>query len=355
MYDQCREHCKRLGRPWQPAGLVLLGALQRNSSKRAANSLSHIPNPLLLWPSARPPTLNHPPAAPLLLARGYAELSSWLGGGAPDREPAASGGSVLSQCKQYSGAAPAPASTGQSDRTCLRAQRRARRAPAPARQSTGGGAAADATASTAEAGARWGRQRPPTLLAVRRLNHPASIPAGPQSRGLLSSAAGPGEGAASSAAAAASGATSSIPTSTAVDYFAFFLGTGAGVLGTVLLLDAAASCRSCLLLPQPAYCAMSTRPYAPSAPHPPPHSRRPRSAAPAGLCFLGHVFFVFLPMIILAPAKFAMTFSIGSGALRRGRRGCRAWCCCSLGHRLLEHGCTTPAHPPHPTHPAPQR
>lgn len=34
---------------------------------------------------------------------------------------------------------------------------------------------------------------------------------------------------------------------------------------------------------------------------------------PTGALFLGMAFFLFLPMIILAPAKFAMTFSIGSG------------------------------------------
>lgn len=33
----------------------------------------------------------------------------------------------------------------------------------------------------------------------------------------------------------------------------------------------------------------------------------------SGVLFLAMAFFLFLPMIILAPAKFAMTFSIGSG------------------------------------------
>ena len=42
------------------------------------------------------------------------------------------------------------------------------------------------------------------------------------------------------------------------------------------------------------------------APSPPPI---------AGVLFLAMSFFLFLPVIILAPAKFAMTFSIGSGAL----------------------------------------
>ncbi len=37
------------------------------------------------------------------------------------------------------------------------------------------------------------------------------------------------------------------------------------------------------------------------------------TSIPAGVLFLAMAFFIFLPMIILAPAKFAMTFSIGSG------------------------------------------
>lgn len=154
-------------------------------------------------------------------------LQNWLGGGAPDREPAAGGGSVLSDWKQYSsggGSAAAAPSANQSDRLL---------------------AAEEGTAGTS-AGAT------------------ASVGAAASVKNLASSVVGLVSGAASSAAAAASGATSSIPTSTQWTYFAFFLGTG--------------------------------------------------------VLFLAMAFFIFLPMIILAPAKFAMTFSIGS-----------ALCICSLG------------------------
>lgn len=51
-------------------------------------------------------------------------LQNWLGGGAPDREPApGSGGSVLSQWQQYSGgSAAAPPSAGQGDRLLASAE-----------------------------------------------------------------------------------------------------------------------------------------------------------------------------------------------------------------------------------------
>ncbi|KAI7845044.1 hypothetical protein COHA_001410 [Chlorella ohadii] len=147
-------------------------------------------------------------------------LQNWLGGGAPDREPAAGGASVLSDWKQYSagGSAAAPPSASQGDR----------------------------------------------LLAAEEGAAGASVGAAASVKNLASSVVGLVSGAASSAAAAASGATSSIPTGTQWTYFAFFLGTG--------------------------------------------------------VLFLAMAFFIFLPMIILAPAKFAMTFSIGS-----------ALCICSLG------------------------
>ncbi|KAL4443703.1 hypothetical protein ABPG75_011440 [Micractinium tetrahymenae] len=75
--------------------------------------------------------------------------------------------------------------------------------------------------------------------------------------------------AASSAAAAASGTTSSIPSTTQWTYFAFFLGSG--------------------------------------------------------VLFLAMAFFLFLPMIILAPAKFAMTFSIGSALLIASLGALKGW------------------------------
>jgi hypothetical protein len=148
-------------------------------------------------------------------------LQNWLGGGAPDREPAPGGGSVLSDWKQYSG-----------------------------------GAGSAAAAPSANQGDR--------LLAAEEGTAGTSAGAAASVKSLASSVVGLVSGAASSAAAAASGATSSIPTSTQWTYFAFFLG--------------------------------------------------------AGVLFLAMAFFIFLPMIILAPAKFAMTFSIGS-----------ALCICSLG------------------------
>lgn len=86
---------------------------------------------------------------------------------------------------------------------------------------------------------------------------------------LMSSAVGLVSGAANTAAAAASGATSNIPSTTQWTYFAFFLGTGA--------------------------------------------------------LFLAMAFFLFLPVIILAPAKFAMTFSIGSALLIASLGALKGW------------------------------
>ncbi|KAL4447203.1 hypothetical protein ABPG77_007236 [Micractinium sp. CCAP 211/92] len=87
--------------------------------------------------------------------------------------------------------------------------------------------------------------------------------------GALKSLATMVTSAANSAAAAASGATSSIPSTTQWTYFAFFLGTG--------------------------------------------------------VLFLAMAFFLFLPMIILAPAKFAMTFSIGSALLIASLGALKGW------------------------------
>ncbi|PSC72906.1 transport SFT2-like [Micractinium conductrix] len=88
-------------------------------------------------------------------------------------------------------------------------------------------------------------------------------------KSLLSSAAALVTSAATSAATAASGATSNIPNTTQWTYFVFFLGMGA--------------------------------------------------------LFLAMAFFLFLPVIILAPAKFAMTFSIGSALLIASLGALKGW------------------------------
>ncbi|EFN58256.1 hypothetical protein CHLNCDRAFT_142195 [Chlorella variabilis] len=140
-------------------------------------------------------------------------LQTWLGGGAPDKEPPA-GSSVLSEWNKYSS----------------------------------GGAATAAPAGT---------------------DPLAAAEEGTSAKSLLSSAVNLVSGAASSAAAAASGAASNVPSTTQWTYFAFFLGSGA--------------------------------------------------------LFLGMAFFLFLPMIILAPAKFAMTFSIGSALVSASLGALKGW------------------------------
>ncbi|KAL4858460.1 Protein transport protein sft2 [Chlorella vulgaris] len=149
-------------------------------------------------------------------------LQTWLGGGAPDKEPAAKGASVLSEWNKYSGSGGAATTASPAVTTAELA------------------AAEEGAAAGAASGQRF-----------------------------LSNAISMVSGAASSVAAATSGATSGIPSSQQWTYFAFFLGTGA--------------------------------------------------------VFLLMAFFLFLPMIILAPAKFAMTFSIGSALVCASLGALKGW------------------------------
>lgn len=123
----------------------------------------------------------------------------------------------------------------------------------------------------------------------------------------------------------------SIPSTTQWTYFAFFLGTGerqcagpgvigrcAAVSGPILQVTSLAGALSTTPARSgpDAVCARCTPLHSTPQPrtHPHTHTTPPaRSCLLPGVLFLAMAFFLFLPMIILAPAKFAMTFSIGSG------------------------------------------
>lgn len=140
-------------------------------------------------------------------------LQNWLGGGAPDREPA--GGSVLAGWQAYSGgsgSAAAPASAGQGDRLLAAEEGTA----GTAAGATSTGEDCYMMARGLEVGAYV-----PARRTYRRLNRPNRPPCGnlpltatllpsllAAVKSLVSSAVGLVSGAANSAAAAATGATS---------------------------------------------------------------------------------------------------------------------------------------------------